>query len=116
MSVYAVTTNIYFFNALPRTICFVRKKAVVTHMRVDEKLWDKGWYFAVSAGVFGNVINSSTSSKCGARNAIRFKEQLNKKKLLAIAFPLYYMQGGCRKEKKTQGKKIHKQCEIYLNW
>ena len=67
-------------------------------MRVDEKLLDKGWYFAISTAVFGNVINSSTS-KCGAQNVIRFKEQLNKKKFLAIAFPLYYMQGGRRKEK-----------------
>ena len=57
-------------------------------MRVDEKLWDKGWYFAISAAVFDNVINSSTYSKCGAQSVIRFKEQLNKKKLLAIAFPL----------------------------
>ena len=69
-------------------------------MRVDEKLWDKGWYFAISPAVFGNVINSSTSSKCGMRNVIRFKEQLNKKKLLVRAFTLYYMQGGCRKEKR----------------
>ena len=64
-------------------------------MRVDEKLWDKGWYFAISAAVFGNLINSSTSSKCGAQNVIKFKEQLNKKKLLAKAFPLYYLQVGC---------------------
>ena len=68
-------------------------------MRVDEKLWDKGWYFAISPAVFGNVIDSRTSSKCGMRNVIRFKEQLNKNKLLVRAFILYYMQGGCRKEK-----------------
>ena len=69
-------------------------------MRVDEKLWDKMWHFAISPAVFGNFINSSISYKCGMRNVIRFKEQLNKKKLLVRAFTLYYMQGGCRKEKR----------------
>ena len=78
----------YFFNVLPKALCFATKKAAVTYMRVGEKLWDKGWYFAISATGFGNVI----SSKYGVRNGIRFKEQLNKKKL-ARAFPLYYMQG-----------------------
>ena len=68
-------------------------------MRVDEKLWEQGWYFTISAAVFGNVINSSASSKCGVRNVFRFKEKLNKNKLLARAFSLYYMQGGCRKVK-----------------
>ena len=103
LSVHAVPTKIYFFNALPRILCFAWKKAAVTHMRVAEKLWNKErWYFAISASVFGNVFNSSTSSKCSARNVIRFKEQLNKKKLLARAFPLYDMQGGCRKEKRLR--------------
>ena len=69
-------------------------------MRVDEKLWEQGWYFAISATVFGNVITSMASSKCGLGNVIRFKEQLNKKKLLAKAFSLYYMQGGYRKVKR----------------
>ena len=54
-------------------------------MRVDEKLLDKGWYFAISTAVFGNVINSSTS-KCGAQNVIRYKEQLNKNKLFVFLF------------------------------
>ena len=76
----------YFFNALLRALCFARKKAVVTYLRVGEKLWDKGWFFAISASVFGNII----SSKYGARNGIRFKEQPNEKKL-ARAFPLYYI-------------------------
>ena len=69
-------------------------------MRADEKLWEQGWYFAISAAVFGNVINSIASSKCGLWNVIKFKEQLNKKKLLAKAFSFYYMQGGCRKVKR----------------
>ena len=67
-------------------------------MRVAEKLWDKGWYFAISPAVFGNVINSSTSSKCGMRNVIRFKEQLNKKKLLVRA-------GWVQKREKARGKR-----------
>ena len=72
-------------------------------MRVDEKPLDKGWYFAISTAVFGNVINSSTS-KCGAQNVIRFKEQPSKKKLLTRALLLLYMQGGCRKEKRLRVK------------
>ena len=67
-------------------------------MRVDEKLWDKGWNFAIRPAVFGNVINSSTSSKCGMRNVIRFKEQLNKKKLLVRA-------GWVQKREKARGKR-----------
>ena len=86
LSVHAVSTKICFFNALPRALCFAWKKAAVTHIIVDVKLLDKGWYFAISVSVFGNVINSSTSSKCDARNVIRFKEQLNKKKLLQQPF------------------------------
>ena len=70
--------------------------------RQKKKLWGKGWYFAMSAAVSANVI----SSKYGARNGIRFKEQLSEKKL-ARAFPLNYIM--CRLV-------IHKQCEIYLNW
>ena len=73
-------------------------------MRVDEKLLDKGWYFAISAAVFGNVINSSTS-KCGAQNVIRFKEQLNKNKLLARAFPLLLYAGQVQKREKDLGKR-----------
>ena len=73
-------------------------------MRVDEKLWGKGWYFAIRATVFGNVFNSSPFSKCGARNVIRFKEHLNKKKLLARAFSLYHVQGGYRKDKMLRVK------------
>ena len=69
-------------------------------MRVEEKFWEQGYYFAINAAVFDNVINSITPSKCGLRNVIRFKEQLNKKKLLARAISLYYMQGGCRKVKR----------------
>ena len=72
-------------------------------MGVDKKLWDKGWYFAISGAVFGNAINSSTS-KCGVRNVIRFKEQPNKKKLLTRALPILYMQDGCRKEKRLRVK------------
>ena len=68
-------------------------------MRVEEKFWEQGWYFAISAAVFGNVINTIASSKCGLGNVIRFKEQLNKKKLLARAFSLYYMQVGAEKLK-----------------
>ena len=73
-------------------------------MRVDEKLLDKGWYFAISTAVFGNVINSSTS-KCGAQNVIRFKEQLNKNKLLARAFPLLLHAGQVQKREKALGKR-----------
>ena len=73
-------------------------------MRVDKKLLDKGWYFAISAAVFGNVINSSTS-KCGAQNVIRFKEQLNKNKLLARAFPLLLHAGQVQKRERTLGKR-----------
>ena len=54
---------------------------------------------AISTAVFGNVIKSSVSTYCGAQNVFRFKKQLNKKKLLAGAFTLYYMQGGCTKKK-----------------
>ena len=72
----------------------------VTHIGVDEKLWEQEWYFAISAAVFGNVINSSPSSKCGAQNVVISKKQLNKKKLLARAFSLYYIQGGCKKVKR----------------
>ena len=72
-------------------------------MGVDKRLWDKGWYFAISVAVFDNAINSSTS-KCGVRNVIRFKEQPNKKKLLTRAFPLFYMEDGCRKEKRFRVK------------
>ena len=74
-------------------------------MRVDEKLWDKWWYFAIRAAVFDNVINSSTSSKCGAQNVIRFKEQLNKNKLLARAFPLLLYAGQVQKREKALGKR-----------
>ena len=73
-------------------------------MRVDEKPLDKGWYFAISAAVFGNVINSSTS-KCGAQNVIRFKEQLNKNKLLVRAFPLLLYAGQVQKREKALGKR-----------
>ena len=72
-------------------------------MGVYKKLSDKGWYFAVSSSVLGYAINSNTS-KCGARDVIRFKEQKNKKKLLRRALPLLYMKGGCRKEKKLRVK------------
>ena len=68
-------------------------------MRVDKKLLDKGWYFAISAAVFGNVINSS-NSKCGAQNVIRFKEQLSKNKLLARAFSLLLYAGQVQKREK----------------
>ena len=67
-------------------------------MRVGEKLWDKGWYFAISPAVFDNAINSSILSKCGMRNVIRFKEQLNKKKLLVRA-------GWVQKREKARGKR-----------
>ena len=81
-------------------------------MGADKKLWDKGWYFAISGAVFGNVINSSTS-KCGARNVNRFKEQPNKKKLLTRAFPLFYMQGGFRKEKRLGVKETLAMLSIF---
>ena len=113
MLVHAVPTKIYFFNALPRTLCFAWKKAAVTHMRVDGKLWDKGWYFAIRAAIFGNIINSSTSSKCGARNVVRLKEQLNKKKLLARAFPRFYMQRECRKGKRLRVKDTQTMWNIF---
>ena len=77
-------------------------------MRVDETLLDKGWYFAISAAVFGNVINSSTS-KCGAQNVIKFKEQLNKTKLLARAFPLLLYAGQVQKREKDLGKRYTNQ-------
>ena len=112
LSVHAIPAKIYFFNVLPRTLCFAWKKAAVTHMRLDEKLWDKGWYFAITAAIFGNV-NSSTSSKCGMRNVIRFKEQPNKKTLLATAFQLYYMQAGCRKEKMLRVKDTQTMWNIF---
>ena len=73
-------------------------------MRVDEKLLGKWWHFAISAAVFGNAINSSTS-KCGAQNVIRFKEQLNKNKLLARAFPLLLYAGQVQKREKVLGNK-----------
>ena len=62
---------------------------------------------------FGNIINSSTSSKCGARNVVRLKEQLNKKKLLARAFPLFYMQRGCRKWKRLRVKDTQTMWNIF---
>ena len=73
-------------------------------MRVDKKLLDKRWYFAISTGVFGNVINSSTS-KCGTQNVIGFKEQLNKNKLLAKAFSLLLYAGQVQKREKALGKR-----------
>ena len=73
-------------------------------MRVDEKLLDKGWNFAISVAVLGNVINSS-NFKCGAKNVIRFKEQLNKNKLLARAFPLLLYAGQVQKREKAPGKR-----------
>ena len=82
-------------------------------MRVDEKLGEQEWYFATSTAVFGNVINSSVSSKCGAQNFFRFKEQLNKNKLLARAFLLYYMQGGCRKVKRLWVKDTQTMWNIF---
>ena len=98
LSAHAALAKIsYFFNAFPRALCFAWKKAAVNYMRVEEKLWEQGWYFAISATVFSNVINSIVSSKCGLQNVIRFKEQLDKKKLLARAFSPYYMQGECKK-------------------
>ena len=72
-------------------------------MRVDVKLLDKGWYFAIRAAVFGNAINSSTS-KCGAQNVIRLKEQLNINKLLARAFPLLLYAGQVQEKEKALRK------------
>ena len=80
-SLHAALAKIsYFFKAFPRAPCFALKRSTLIHMRVDEKFWEQGWYFAISAADFGNVIHSSASSKFGARNVIRFKEQLNKNK------------------------------------
>ena len=107
--VYAVLAKVsYFFNLFPRAFYCVWKKAVITHIRhgninilylyVSELkkssgmvFWVVGWYFAISTAVFGNVINSSVSSKGDARNIVRFKEDLNKKMLLTRTFLLYYM-------------------------
>ena len=101
LSVHAALAKIYFSNVFPRALCFAWKeaKAAVNYMRVEEKLWEQGCYFAISAAVFDNVINTIASSKCGLRNVIRFKEQLNKKELFARAFSLYYMQMGAEKLK-----------------
>ena len=114
LSVYAALAKIsYFFNAFPRALCFPWKKAAVNYMRVEEKFWEQGYYFAINAAVFDNVINSITPSKCGLRNVIRFKEQLNKKKLLARAISLYYMQGGCRKVKRIWVKDTQAMWNIF---
>ena len=103
----------YFFNAFLIALCFAWKKAAVTHMREDEKLCEQGWNFAISAEVFGTVIISSVSSKCGARNVIRLKNQWNKKKLLGRAFSLNYMQGGCRKQKRLWVKHTQTMWDIF---
>ena len=111
--VHAVLAKINFFNAIPRALCFSWKKAVVNHIRVDEKLLEQGWYFTTSTAVFGNVINSSDSSKCSARNVFRFKGQVNKNKLLARAFSIYFMQCGCRKVKRLWVKDTHTMWNIF---
>ena len=101
LSLHAALAKISDFSyTFHRALCFAWKKTAVNYIRIDEKFWDHGWYFAISAAVFGNVINSIASSKSGLWNVIKFKEQLNKKKLLAKAFSFYYMQGGCRKVKR----------------
>ena len=69
-------------------------------MRVDEKMLDKGWYFAMSASVFGNAINSSTF-----KIVIRFKKQPNKNKLLARNFPLLLYAGQVHKREEALGKR-----------
>ena len=50
--------DVIFLQFPSQSFIFAGKKAVVTCMRVGEKLWDKGWYFAISAWVFGNTISS----------------------------------------------------------
>ena len=97
---HAALAKIYFFNAFPRAFYFSGKTAAANHMRVEVKFWEQVWYFAMTVTVCGNVINPSMSSKCGLRNVVKFKEQLNKKKLFARAFLLYYIQGECRKIKR----------------
>ena len=77
-------------------------------MRVDEKLWDKGWYFGIIVTVFGNVINSSTSSTCDAGNVIRFKQKrnkLNKKEAHCKGISTLLYAGQVQKEKKAPGKR-----------
>ena len=70
LSVHAVLAKMsYFFNVLPKALCYATRKAAVTYMREGEKLWGKGWFFAISAAVFVNVI----SSKYGARNGSDLK-------------------------------------------
>ena len=60
LSVHAALAKIYFSNVFPRALCFAWKeaKAAVNYMRVEEKLWEQRCYFAISAAVFDNVINT----------------------------------------------------------
>ena len=77
-------------------------------MRVEKNLWDKWWYFTIIATIFGNVIHSSTSCKCGALNAIRFKQkkkQLNKKEAPCKSLSTLLYAGRVHKKEKTPGKR-----------
>ena len=59
LSVHAALAKIYFSIVFYRSLCFAQKKVVVNYIRVEEKLWEQGWYFAINAAVFGNVLTQS---------------------------------------------------------